>query len=68
MDDGLERLQQAEQHVVEGQHRVAAQKERITELERDGHDTTSAQRLLVLFEESLLLMIAYRNRVRREPI
>ena len=63
MDD--ERLERAEGYVAEGERRVADQRALVAELERDGHDTTSSRRLLMLLEGTLEQMIAYRHWVRR---
>lgn len=41
-------LAQAERHVAEGQAHIKRQRELIVELQRDGHDTREAQRLLDL--------------------
>jgi len=39
-------LAQAERHVAEGKRHLLRQEERIAELDRDGHDTVEARRLL----------------------
>jgi hypothetical protein len=42
----LQHLAQAEHHVAEGRRHLARQEELIAELDRDGHDTTEARKLL----------------------
>jgi hypothetical protein len=41
-------------------------RELVTQLERDGHDTALAARLLEEFEEVLTMHIAHRDRLRDE--
>ena len=57
-------LEQAERHVAEGEQHIARQRELIAELERDGHDTTTAIELLRTFEQSQAGHIADRDRIR----
>lgn len=59
-------LAQAEAHVALADRNVARQRKLVAELERDGHSTTEAKRLLALFEEILVTYIADRDRLRRE--
>ena len=61
-------LAMAERHVREGQQRVAKQRRLMDELERDGHDITSARELLYQFESLQATFIADRDRVRDELI
>ena len=42
----LRHLEEAEQHVVRGERLISEQKVRIANLERDGHDSTTARELL----------------------
>jgi hypothetical protein len=65
--DMLQRhLAQAEAHIKTGQKNIARQRELIVQLERDGHDTASAQTALTQFEELQALHIADRERILRE--
>jgi hypothetical protein len=59
-------LAQAEQRVSEGKRHIANQRELVAELERDGHPTEQACRLLAQFEEIQALYIADRDRVWAE--
>ena len=60
----LERhLTQAEEHVALGEHR---QRELVGEMERDGHETTKARRLLATFEEMQERHRADRDRIWNE--
>jgi len=61
-----EHLQLAEKHVAQGDQHLADQRELIFQMERDGHDTTEARRLLRQFEELQELHIADRDRLRQE--
>ena len=62
----LDHLEQARRHVAEGDHHVGRQRERVSQLARDGHDTKEAQRLLRRFEELQALHVADRDRLERE--
>jgi hypothetical protein len=57
---------QAERHVNLGESHIARQREGVVELERDGHDTTEARRLLANFEELQGMHLADRDRIRYE--
>ncbi|HEV2365513.1 MAG TPA: hypothetical protein VGS12_15085 [Caulobacteraceae bacterium] len=46
-------VEQARRQVAESERRVAAQKRLTADLERDGHDTVAARRLLAVFEAVL---------------
>jgi len=46
----LQHHAEAERHVAEGRAHVARQREIVLQLERDGHDTTEARKLLDTFE------------------
>jgi hypothetical protein len=59
-------LAQAERHVVEGERHVARQRNLVTALERDGHDTSRAVQLLCQFEELQAMHVADRDRLRKE--
>jgi hypothetical protein len=45
-------LAQAERHLVEYRQRIADQERRILELQRDGHSTEEAEKLLAEFRET----------------
>jgi hypothetical protein len=55
-----------ERHVAFSVRRVAAQQQLVDNLERDGHDTFEAHRLLAQFLDLLELPIADRDRLRAE--
>ena len=59
-------LAQAEEAVVLGEHHIARQRALIAELEQKSHDTAQAKQLLATFEETQMLHLAGRDRVRRE--
>ena len=59
-------LQLAERHVSEGLRHAAQQRDLVELLERDGHDTREANRLLRLFEDTLELHLRDRDRLRKE--
>jgi hypothetical protein len=59
-------LELANKHVAGGQRRVEAQLELVLRLERDGHDTLQAKRLLEQFEQILALQIENRDRIVQE--
>ncbi|KAB0680083.1 hypothetical protein F6X38_09745 [Aureimonas leprariae] len=61
-----EHLEMAHRHVAEGQRLIAGQKERITELDRDGHDTAEARKLLLSFEDVQREHIAHQARIEQE--
>lgn len=60
-----EHLRQAERHIALGARHIARQRELVAELERDGHDASTAAQLLSLFEEVQLLHLADRSRMQR---
>jgi hypothetical protein len=62
----LDHLAQANDHVERGEKHVRRQRELIGELERDGHDSTSAKALLVQFEQILAMHKTDRDRIARE--
>ena len=59
-------LIQAERHVTEGEQRVANQKALIEQLAADGHDTTEANNLLGMLQETLTLMYQHRQQILNE--
>ena len=61
-----EHLAQAERHVREGVAHVQRQRHLAVELERKGHDASTAWRLLNQFEELLALHIQGRDRIMAE--
>jgi hypothetical protein len=58
------RLAQAEQHVARGAELVARQRALIRKLLADGHGTAEAYTLLLQFEETQVLHLADRDRLR----
>jgi hypothetical protein len=59
-------LKQAERHAEVGQEHISSQRKRIAQLERDGHDTYEARKLLAQFEELQSMHIAHRDRLARQ--
>ena len=59
-------LAAAEQYLDEAEWHVANQREHVSQLERDGIDTTEPVRLLAELEEVLALHLADRDRLREE--
>ena len=45
-------LAQAEQHAALGQHHITKQESLIAELDRDGHDTTEARKVLATLRDT----------------
>jgi hypothetical protein len=62
----VESLAQAEEHVVMGQKHITRQRELVAKLERNGQDSSEAQRLLREFEEIYAMHLANRERLRHE--
>jgi hypothetical protein len=56
MADEETKLEQARRHVREAASRIAEQRARIAELERDGHDVARSRALLATMEDSFRLM------------
>jgi hypothetical protein len=56
----------AESHVQEGQRHIEDQQRILAELERDGHDTTEARRLLSVLEQTQRLHVEDRARLSSE--
>jgi hypothetical protein len=59
-------LAEAEEHIATGDKNIARQRDLIAQLERDGHDTTSATTFLHEFEQLQAQHIAERERLLRE--
>jgi hypothetical protein len=59
-------LVQADDCVASGEKTIARQWAIVTELVRDGQDTSKAKSMLSSFEQTLRLQIADRNRIRAE--
>jgi two-component sensor histidine kinase len=59
----LEYFSMARRHVAIGERHIARQREIVAELERDGHDSLDAKRLLGYFEELQNMHIAHRDRL-----
>jgi hypothetical protein len=68
MDRKLEQrhLQEAERHVAEGREHIEKQRRIIAELERDGHDTSTARELLETLEQSHRIHEEYRDLIKAE--
>ena len=58
-------LARAEQDVVDGERRIAAQGDLVERLRRHGHPFELAETLLVTFEETLKIWRAHRDEIRR---
>ena len=56
-------LEQARRHVADGDKHVARQRKLVAKLDRDGHDSREARRLLQQFEELQRLHIGDRDRL-----
>jgi hypothetical protein len=54
-------IAQAEEHIADGEQRIARQRELIAELERDGHDTKEAHGLLETMVKLLEQMQRHRD-------
>ena len=57
-------LVRADWHVAEGERRVADQRARIADQERNGFDARLSKNVLATLEVSLRLTIQYRNQIR----
>jgi len=68
MDRALleDHLAKAKRHVQAGEQHSARQIAIIANLERRGHDTTTAKRLLEQFQEALAVYIQGRDRLQAE--
>lgn len=62
----LTSIEMAQRHVTEGQRRVDKQERLVAELDRDGHDTTEARKLLGNLHITQKLHLEHRNRLLRE--
>jgi hypothetical protein len=61
-----EKLELADQHIADGLERIRLQRDRIQRLKQCGHDTTSFDDMLSLFEATLALMITHRELIARQ--
>ena len=59
-------LAQANRHIAEFKRRVAEQAARVAEIQRDGHSTYDALKLLDLFRETLRLAIEHRELILKQ--
>ena len=66
MVHNLADLEEANRHVAEGERRVVYQRRRIAEQEGAGHDTRLSNRVLDSFENTLQLLIEYRDKIVRQ--
>ena len=62
----LRHLKEAEQHVQNGEELLKRQRVLVDELDRDGHDTSTAREVLRTLEQSQSMHIADRDRVLEE--
>ena len=60
----LENLAEAQRHVTDSERHLFEQRERIARLEREGNDTTEANRLLKKIEDELGRHTANLERIR----
>ena len=58
-------LKLAETHVAASERIVRQQRELVAQLERDGHSTELARKLLDSYEQALRVHVAGRDRLRR---
>ena len=63
---GVRRLEEAERHVEKGKELVRKQCEIIEQLERDGYDSSVARDVLHALEQSQMIHIADRDRIREQ--
>ena len=59
-------LQQADTHVAMGAEHIRQQRERLSQLERHGHDTFRTRALLAQFEDLQDMHIAHRDRLLQQ--
>lgn len=59
-------LEIAKRHVAEGRRVVIRQRQIVVELQKDGHNTTTAEALLEQFEATLEAHIADRDRLNAD--
>ena len=62
----VQRLEEAERHVEQGRQLLRKQCELIDKLKRDGHDSSDAIYLLHTLEQTQLMHIADRDRIREQ--
>ena len=62
----IDHLAQAERHIAEGRVHVDRQRQIVEDLVRDGKDAGRSRNLLELFEDTLAMHIAERDRLRTE--
>jgi DNA-directed RNA polymerase subunit F len=62
----LRHLEQARRLITQGEQYVAHQREIVAQLERDGHDTYEAKRLLDQLQQFHALQVADRDRLENE--
>jgi hypothetical protein len=61
-----EHLAMAERHAAEGEVHLLRQRQLVSELRRDGHDTTQSEMLLASFEALQAMHLEHRDRLRLE--
>ena len=61
-----QRLELAERHIVLAERMVASQEQVVAQLQRDGHPTQMARRILKAYKDLLELHIEDRDRLKKE--
>jgi len=61
-----EHLAQTEGLVARGEHRLAAQRVLVAEMEQDGQDTAQAKQLLAQYEELQVMLVVNRDRLAED--
>jgi hypothetical protein len=59
-------LERADQHIADGQRRIARQRDIIETKRLDAPHRGEAERLLILLQQSLRLMVSHRESIARE--
>ena len=62
----LKHLAQAERHVAQGRQIIEKQETLIVDLERDGHDTADAMKILVTMRQTQALHEEDRDQIMKE--
>ena len=62
----IRNFEEAERHVVDGARRIARQERLIAQLDRHGHNTFEARRLLKNFRTSQKLHLEHRSRIVKQ--
>jgi hypothetical protein len=59
-------LSKSESHVATGERNIARQRQIVADLEQDGHDSTTARKILDAFEALQRLLVLDRDRAAGE--